>query len=117
MCQGELRPSRLQRRLGLETGGVALSFGIACLPVTDNPKTLVEAGYDAMAQRYLAEFGEGSQDDPRARFIAELSKRLTPGANVLELGCGAGVPATVLQAALGHRGRVAPAGGSWSSRR
>jgi ubiquinone/menaquinone biosynthesis C-methylase UbiE len=66
--------------------------------VTDNPKTLVEAGYDAMAGRYLAEFGEGIRDDPRARFIAELSKLLTSGAEVLELGCGAGVPATALLA-------------------
>lgn len=66
-----------------------------------DPKTVVEAGYDAMAEVYLATFGGGIYHDSRARFIAELSDRISDlddGANVLELGCGAGVPATALLA-------------------
>lgn len=65
--------------------------------VTD-PKAVVESGYDAMAQRYLATFVDGVSDDPRVRYIAELASRLPDGAAVLELGCGAGVPATSLLA-------------------
>lgn len=61
-------------------------------------KKLVEAGYDAVAGRYLAAFGEGVEDDPRIRFVTRLSERLPVGAAVLELGCGAGVPATALLA-------------------
>jgi ubiquinone/menaquinone biosynthesis C-methylase UbiE len=65
---------------------------------TADPKTLVESGYDAMAPRYLATFGDGVPDDPRVRFIAELAGRLAEGAQVLELGCGPGVPGTALLA-------------------
>jgi ubiquinone/menaquinone biosynthesis C-methylase UbiE len=66
--------------------------------VTTDPKAIVESGYDAMAKRYLAAFGENVPDDPRVRFVGELAGRLTDGARVLELGCGAGVPATALLA-------------------
>jgi ubiquinone/menaquinone biosynthesis C-methylase UbiE len=66
--------------------------------VTTDPQAIVESGYDAMAKRYLAAFGENVPDDPRVRFVGELAGRLTDGARVLELGCGAGVPATALLA-------------------
>jgi len=66
--------------------------------VTNDPKTVVESGYDAMAQLHLEKFGDGVPDDPRERFVAELTDRLPEGAQVLELGCGAGVPATALLA-------------------
>ena len=66
--------------------------------MTSDPKAIVESGYDAMAELYLEAFGEGVADDPRVRFVGELSHRLPDGADVLELGCGAGVPATVLLA-------------------
>jgi cyclopropane fatty-acyl-phospholipid synthase-like methyltransferase len=65
--------------------------------VTD-PKAVVESGYDAMAQQYLATFGDDIPDDPRIRYLAQLADRLPDGARVLELGCGAGVPATALLA-------------------
>ena len=61
-----------------------------------DPGDLVESGYDTMAPLYLATFGDGIPDDPRVRFVAELADRLSDGARVLELGCGAGVPATAL---------------------
>lgn len=66
--------------------------------MTTDPKAIVESGYDAIATRYLATFGEGVRDDPRVRFVGELAAHLADGARVLELGCGAGVPATALLA-------------------
>jgi ubiquinone/menaquinone biosynthesis C-methylase UbiE len=68
------------------------------MSVTTDPQKIIESGYDAMAERYLAAFGEGVPDDPRIRFVGELAGHLSDGASVLELGCGAGVPATALLA-------------------
>ncbi|MGW6935944.1 class I SAM-dependent methyltransferase [Lentzea sp. NPDC054927] len=56
-------------------------------------KKIVEAGYDAMAERYAAWSGQIA-DDPRAHYLRELDRRLDDGAKVLELGCGAGAPST-----------------------
>lgn len=57
-----------------------------------NPKVLVEAGYDQMAGAYLA------SKDPADGVVLEeleaLAEELPERARVLELGCGAGVPAT-----------------------
>ena len=66
--------------------------------MTTDPKAIIESGYDAMAEQYLSAFGEGVADDPRVRFIGELGEHLPDGARVLELGCGAGIPATALLA-------------------
>ena len=66
--------------------------------MTTDPKAIIESGYDAMAELHLATFGEGIEDDPRVRFVGELAEHLADGARVLELGCGAGVPATALLA-------------------
>ena len=49
---------------------------------------IVERGYDAVADRYLATIGP---EDPRHRFLAALT--LPDGAEVLDLGCGAGAEA------------------------
>jgi SAM-dependent methyltransferase len=60
--------------------------------VTD-PKRVVEAGYDAIAERYLAWGGE--EPSPTRRWaLGWLLGRLEPASDVLELGCGAGVPVT-----------------------
>ncbi|WP_410670475.1 class I SAM-dependent methyltransferase [Amycolatopsis sp. cmx-4-68] len=56
-------------------------------------RRIVESGYDSSAQRYL-EWSARIPDDPRLRFLAELTDRLAGGARVLDLGCGAGVPCT-----------------------
>jgi cyclopropane fatty-acyl-phospholipid synthase-like methyltransferase len=63
--------------------------------VTADPRTrVVQAGYDAMAERYAA-WGAGVQGDPRDRFLDQLMARLPPGGRVLDLGCGSGLPSTL----------------------
>lgn len=66
--------------------------------MSSDPKAIIESGYDTVAEQYLSTFGEGVVDDPRVRFVGELADRLADGDSVLELGCGAGVPATELLA-------------------
>jgi SAM-dependent methyltransferase len=53
-------------------------------------KALVRRGYDALSYHYRAD----GDDDPgkRAPWIALLVQRLPDGADVLDLGCGCGVP-------------------------
>jgi SAM-dependent methyltransferase len=54
-------------------------------------RDLVRRGYDAISLAY-----RGDREDPgRYRgWVAELAGLLPPGARVLDLGCGAGIPAT-----------------------
>ncbi len=56
-------------------------------------RKIVESGYDSSAERYL-EWSARIADDPRLRFLSELTDRLANGSDVLDLGCGAGVPCT-----------------------
>ncbi|MBA2690999.1 MAG: methyltransferase domain-containing protein [Rubrobacter sp.] len=57
----------------------------------DPRKRLVEAGYDRMAEKYLA---SKEPDDPMTiAALEELASRLPKSASVLDLGCGAGLPA------------------------
>jgi SAM-dependent methyltransferase len=65
--------------------------------VRDERKATVEAGYDALAERFLA-WGARVEGDPRGRFLAAFAERLPDGAAVLDLGCGAGIPSTRLLA-------------------
>jgi SAM-dependent methyltransferase len=60
--------------------------------VARNPKEIVARGYDAIALRYAKWAGEVSS--PALEWLRELDGRLPDGANVLELGCGRGVPGT-----------------------
>ncbi|KAJ7222760.1 S-adenosyl-L-methionine-dependent methyltransferase [Mycena haematopus] len=59
----------------------------------ENPKSHVERGYDLIADKYLAWSGP-RPTTTRMGYIEDLVKKLPAGADVLELGCGAGVPAT-----------------------
>ncbi|MBD0316914.1 MAG: class I SAM-dependent methyltransferase [Thermoleophilia bacterium] len=59
---------------------------------------LVAEGYDRVADAYEAL--EGDREWPRMRWLRDLLRRLPPCARVLDLGCGAGVPAT--RAIVGH---------------
>jgi len=65
---------------------------------TSDPKAIVAAGYDRIADRYLA-WSALRPSAARLRAL-ELAVGLIPaGADVLELGCGAGVPMTAALAA------------------
>ena len=67
-------------------------------------RDLVRRGYDSISQAYRSDDGHstlGRPDEGTDRYagwIGALAERLTPGAKVLDLGCGAGVPATKLLA-------------------
>jgi SAM-dependent methyltransferase len=63
---------------------------------------IVEAGYDEIAQRYL-EWSLEADWPGRRLYIDYLIAALPSGADVLELGCGAGVPATRALLHAGHR--------------
>jgi SAM-dependent methyltransferase len=62
-----------------------------------DPKQIVETGYDRIAERYL-EWTRQDSPGKREEYASLLLKELPPGARVLELGCGAGVPATKILA-------------------
>lgn len=58
-----------------------------------DPKRLVQDGYDQIADAYL-EWTRQEASDTRERYVSWLLDQLPQDAPVLELGCGAGVPAT-----------------------
>jgi SAM-dependent methyltransferase len=60
--------------------------------VARNPKEIVARGYDAIALRY-AEWA-GQVKSPTLEWLRDLDARLSDGSDVLELGCGRGVPGT-----------------------
>jgi SAM-dependent methyltransferase len=68
--------------------------------VARTPKEIVARGYDAIALRYAK--WAGQIDSPALEWLRDLDARLPDGANVLELGCGRGVPGT-RQLARRHR--------------
>jgi SAM-dependent methyltransferase len=62
-------------------------------------RDLVRRGYDAISLAYRSDDGDAAassaEDVTRyAGWAAELAGRLRPGARVVDLGCGAGIPAT-----------------------
>jgi SAM-dependent methyltransferase len=60
--------------------------------VAREPREIVARGYDAIALRY-AEWA-GQIDSPTLEWVRGLDARLSDGSDVLELGCGRGVPTT-----------------------
>ncbi|KAK3904328.1 methyltransferase [Staphylotrichum tortipilum] len=58
----------------------------------DDPKELVELGYDHIAECYLS--WVESQPSPRERYAAKVLDSDPASPRVLELGCGAGYPIT-----------------------
>jgi SAM-dependent methyltransferase len=64
-------------------------------------RRLVATGYDQIADEYLARYGRSSVRD---RWLSELTALLSEHrrAQVLDLGCGAGVPVARYLAARGH---------------
>jgi cyclopropane fatty-acyl-phospholipid synthase-like methyltransferase len=67
---------------------------------TPNPKALVAAGYDQVADTYAHLDNDASW--PRMRWLNHLLALLPPGAAVLDLGCGSGDPADIAIARQGH---------------
>jgi SAM-dependent methyltransferase len=61
---------------------------------------LVAVGYDEVADAYAAL--ERDREWPRQRWLADLLRRLPANARVLDLGCGAGIPATRSIIDAGH---------------
>ena len=57
-------------------------------PSMDHKKTVRE-GYNAIADRYLA---ERTRDSADVHLLEDLMERLPAGAEVLDAGCGAGIP-------------------------
>jgi predicted TPR repeat methyltransferase len=70
--------------------------------VTDDPKRIVERGYDAIADRF-AEWQAQISDETRLRYLADLLELLPEQPEVLELGVGAGVESSRI---LAERGRL-----------
>ncbi|MGP3979565.1 class I SAM-dependent methyltransferase [Streptomyces sp. KR80] len=66
----------------------------------DDPKDLVRRGYDALSLRYDEAFGSESKYQP---WIGRLCERLRGGSEILDLGCGSGVPVARDLTAAGHR--------------
>jgi SAM-dependent methyltransferase len=58
-----------------------------------DPKRVVAAGYDTMAERYLA-WSDLRPSPARLRYLALTDALIPAGADVLDLGCGAGIPMT-----------------------
>ncbi|MCW6003554.1 class I SAM-dependent methyltransferase [Micromonospora sp. CPCC 205371] len=65
-----------------------------------DPTELVRRGYDSLSLRY-----RGDHDNPagHASWLAELRLRLPANADVLDLGCGCGVPVARALADNGHQ--------------
>ena len=73
------------------------------MPVDDGAerarqRDLVRRGYDAVSEAYRddqGQAGRAAEDTGRyAEWVASLAGQLRPGARVLDLGCGNGIPAT-----------------------
>ena len=60
---------------------------------TDDPKRIVADGYNTIGARYARQAVEFGAEDRHA-YTAMLLERLPPGADLLDLGCGAGLPTT-----------------------
>jgi len=69
--------------------------------VTDDPKAIVERGYDAIADEF-ARWQAQISDETRLACLADLLERLPECPDVLELGVGAGVESSRILAARGR---------------
>jgi SAM-dependent methyltransferase len=58
-----------------------------------DPKRIVADGYDVIAQRYL-EWSDLRPSPTRLRYLGLALDLIPAGSDVLELGCGAGIPMT-----------------------
>lgn len=63
------------------------------MPPADDPREIVARGYDRIAERYAA-WAADVRIAERERYTQLLLASLPIGADILELGCGAGLPTT-----------------------
>ena len=61
--------------------------------MTSRPKTIVENGYDQVAEAYAGL--ESDRRWPRMEWLQKVLVKLDPGSAVLDLGCGSGDPADI----------------------
>jgi 2-polyprenyl-3-methyl-5-hydroxy-6-metoxy-1,4-benzoquinol methylase len=66
----------------------------------DDERDVVRRGYDALSYHYRR---DDADDGEYAPWLAELSGQLPPGARVLDVGCGCGVPVARFLDRAGHR--------------
>ena len=59
-----------------------------------DPKVIVSDAYDQIAERYLEWRARQPRQDELMRWLNLLQDYLQPGARVLDIGCGAGIPLT-----------------------
>src|SRR5262245_54130303 len=62
-------------------------------PMND-PKRIVADAYDRIAERYLEWRGRQPRQDELKRWLELVENNVRPGARVLDIGCGAGIPLT-----------------------
>jgi SAM-dependent methyltransferase len=62
----------------------------------DDPKRIIEIGYDRIGERYRPWSEVAMPNDVRGEYLGEVLARLTENADVLELGCGPGADAVQL---------------------
>lgn len=65
----------------------------------DDQREVVRRGYDALSYQYRRDDADDGQYGP---WLCDLLRRLPTSADVLDLGCGCGVPAARILANAGH---------------
>ena len=83
----------------VQGGGKIVVMESGQVAVRARKRALVRRGYDAISLAYRGDDGDAAassaEDVSRyAGWVAELAGLLRPGARVVDLGCGAGIPAT-----------------------
>ena len=76
---------------GLKLSGVWADYSLCALEKTMNgndPESIVETGYDDIAHTYHEQRDKFKNNE----LLTEFSSLLPPHGNVLDVGCGAGVP-------------------------
>jgi len=63
----------------------------------------VRDGYDSIAEQFMELVTRPRLSDPRSAWVDDLLERLAPESNVLDLGCGPGVPTAAAFIRDGHR--------------
>jgi len=80
---------------------LAKSGSITCgSVVAEDPKEIVRRGYDALSRRYDEEYGGHTK---YRAWLGELREHIPPGGEVLDLGCGSGMPVSRDLATAGYR--------------